>query len=427
MIKKIIKFITSDIWKNDRGGGKWINDLINELKVFIVTFNNYGSHQIGVRSAALTFYTLISLVPVTAMVLGLSKGFGLDAKIIAFLQESFSSYDIVITKVSEFANSFLENSKLGIFAGVSVVVLLWSVFMVFFNIEQAFNHIWEIKNKRPISRRISDYLAIVISIPVLYSISVSVKDFVDTEIVKAISNNLLLQGLYKGGMMLFYLIVVWLLFSVIYIVLPNTKVKFKAAFHAGIVAGSAYLITQYGYLYFQTSVSNYSIVYGSFAALPLFLLWLSICWQIILFGAEFSFVYQNIKKYEYERYASNYSNLFTRKLIVLIVRNLTNNFLSNSKPMSSQEIADQTKIPIATVREIIYTLTESKIIYSIDNPYSKELKTSYYIMGVDTSTLTVGGLIDMVDNCGKSSIQGVDDLELLEDLNAKRDTLIKEL
>ncbi len=426
-IKRLFNFISDDIWVYNHKKGKWNTFLIDEIKVFIITLKNYGRHQIAVRSAALTFYTLISLVPVTAMILGLSKGFGLDDEIINFLNVSFSRYNIVIEKISEFANSFLENSKVGIFAGVSVVVLLWSVFMVFFNIEESFNHIWEIKSSRPISRRLSDYLAIIFGVPLLYAISESLKNVVTNEIAAAISESSIMQYLYKGGVMLSYLIVVWVLFAMIYTILPNTKVKFKSAFHAAIISGSCYLIFKWLYLYFQTSVSNYNIVYGSFAALPLFLFWISICWQIILFGAEFSFVYQNIEKYEYERLAGNFSMQFRRKLMVLIVKTLTLNFLNKSKPLSSQEIADITNVPIVAVRDIIYTLTEAKVIYAIDNSKANDQKVTYYTMGVDVSTLTVGGLIDMVDNLGTNNIDLVDESLLIDDLISKRDILIKEL
>lgn len=425
-IKQLINFITYGVWSIKGQHGRWLDMLISEIKIFIITFKNYGRHKIAVRSAALTYYTLISIVPITAMVLGLSKGFGIEEELLRYVADTFPDSKDVISYVTQFANSFLANSNLSVFAGISVLVLLWSVFMVFFNIEEAFNFIWEIKKSRPISRKVSDYLAIVIILPILYTISSSVKDIVQNAIDQIISNNLFLNYLYQFLLTLLYLAIVWLIFAVIYIVLPSTKVKFKAAFHAAIFAGCGYIAFKYLYVFFQSSVSNYNIVYGSFAALPLLLLWLNICWQIILFGAELSFAYQNMARYEYELAAGSFSVNFRRKLMVLVVRAMIKNFISQSRPLSTEEIAKETNMPVAAVRDIIYYLLKAKVVYSVED-FALQEKTSYYTMAVDVSTLTVGGLVSMVDNDGTSRIDGVEGFDLVDDLKSKSTMLIKDL
>ncbi|MFI3321691.1 MAG: YihY/virulence factor BrkB family protein [Rikenellaceae bacterium] len=423
--KKIANFISHGIWSEDDKRNRWIDLIFDEIKVFIITFKNYGQHKIVVRSAALTYYTLISLVPITAMILGLSKGFGLDKNVLAFLKESINSPD-VIEMVLQFANSFLANSNIGIFAGISVVVLLWSVFMVFYNIEESFNYIWEIKRSRPIARKLNDYLAFIILLPILYTISSSVKVFIEGEIARMISDSVFLIYIYKTLLTFFYLITVWLIFAMIYTLLPNTKVKFWGAFHAGVIAGSGYIGFKYLYLFFQSSVTSYNVIYGSFAALPLLLIWLNICWQIILFGGELSYAYQNMARYEYERAAASFSQNLRRKLMVLVVRVIAKNFIETSKPLSANEIADITNMPVAAVRDILYALGKANIIYTLENSTISQ-KTAYYTMGVDVSTLTVGELINRVDNYGTSKIDDVKNFDIVEDLTIKRDVLIKDL
>ena len=308
------------------------------------------------------------------------------------------------------------------------MVLIWSVIMVFSSIEDAFNHLWEVKKSRAISRRVSDYIAIIIVVPILYTIYVGVTDHVNSEFVRYLSNSSFLLWIYKVIFTLISYAIVWLMFAAVYIILPNTKVKFGAAFHAGVIAGSAYIAFKYAYLFFQTSVSNYSVIYGSFAAIPLMLIWLSICWQIVLFGAELSFVYQNISRYEYERDAQNFSFNLKRKLLILIVHTLTRNFIEHRPPMSTEEIAHKLNLPVAAVRETIYTLLQAQVIYSVDDPsYSKNSKTSYYTMAVDISTLSVGSLLYLVESNGTSSIEDVVGMDKVDSFYNDRDRFVKDL
>lgn len=427
-IRRLIDFISHDIWQYSESKGELLNFIIGEIKVFLVTFTNYGRHQIAVRSAALTFYTIMSIVPIMAMILGISKGFGIDSKVVTYLQSSFGQYQTIFDQISIFANSFLENSKVGVFAGISVIVLIWAVLMVFYNIEESFNHIWEIKKTRAISRRISDYIAIVIMVPILYTLYNSVIDYVDSGLIKIMSDNSFLLFLYKSTLTLISYAIVWVIFALVYMVLPNTRVRFKAAFHAGVLAGTGYMVFKALYFYFQTSVSNYSVIYGSFAALPLFMLWLSICWQIVLFGAELSFAYQNLARYEYERAASTFSHNFRRKLMVLVVHTLTLNFVNHASPMSTEEIAQKLNLPLAAVRDIMYELIKASVVYSVDDlSVGKNSKTSFYTIGVDVSTLTIGTLIDMVDNNGTQLIDGISDIDKIDKEFTNRGKLIKDL
>ncbi len=428
-IEQLIKFITHDIWLYTGEKNKYTRMLANEIKIFIITIKNYGKHQISVRSAALTYYTLTSLVPIMAMVLGISKGFGIDDKIVSYLNTSFSQYQEVFEHIAGFADSFLNNSKVGLFAGISVVVLIWSVIMVFSSIENAFNHLWEVKKSRAIYRKVSDYIAIIILIPVLYTIYVSVSQYINSEVIKMLSGSEFLIWLYTFLLKLVSYAVVWLMFAAIYIILPNTKVKFGAAFHAGIIAGSAYIAFKYAYVFFQSSVSNYNVIYGSFAAIPLMLIWISICWQIVLVGAELSFVYQNISRYEYEREARDFSYSLKKRLMVLITYTITQNFIEHKTPLSAEEIAHKLNLPVAAVRESIYSLLKAKVVYAVDDldNVSINSKTSYYTMALDVSTLTVGGLIDIVEEDGTSSIEDVAGLEFTNNLHLNRKKLIKEL
>ena len=403
-LQKAINYLKTGTWlQSDHIESKWLRWLINEAKVIIIAVNNYSRHQIAVRSAALTFYTLMSLVPIVAMIFGIAKGFGIDNKVISYIGQELNAYKELFDQISIFANAFLENSKVGIFAGVSVFVFIWAVIMVFGNIESAFNYIWEIKKQRTISRKVSDYLSVLFVIPLLYVLYKSVSSHIEGTLFVWAADLTFMTNILNILLSITPLIIIWLIFALIYTILPNTHVRRGAALRAAIITGTIYIIFQYLYILFQQTVSNYNIIYGSFAALPLFMIWLNASWQIILFGAELSFAYQNIKKYEYERATTEISYNYRRKLMILIMHYIIKNFIEEKEPMSSEQLAEKLNLPVSAVRETVYELEKAGLVLSIEK---KQTKTYLYTPAKDVNKITVWSVIQAVDSHGKDYLGG---------------------
>ncbi|NJK95867.1 MAG: YihY/virulence factor BrkB family protein [Bacteroidales bacterium] len=195
--------------------------------------------------------------------------------------------------------------------------------------ESAFNDIWQIKKARIFVRKFSDYISMMIISPVLVVLASSANVFISTQL-ETMEERVELLG-YISPIIYILLkfvpyLLIWVLFSLMYIIMPNTKVNVKSGIIAGVIAGSIFQITQWGYIHFQIGVSSYGAIYGSFAALPLFLVWMQISWLIVLFGSEISYADQNIDYYEFETETVGISQYAKRILTLLVAQRIVQNF-----------------------------------------------------------------------------------------------------
>jgi membrane protein len=201
----------------------------------------------------------------------------------------------------------------------------------------------------------------------------------------------------------------WVLFTLLYIVVPNTSVSFKAGLFAGIATGTIFQLVQKAYIYFQIGVAQYNTIYGSFAALPLFLAWLQLSWLIVLLGAEISFAVHNEEDYEFETDTQKISYYYKKLLALRIVELCVKNFCQGEKPADIHVITHALGAPIRLVREILFDLIEARVLSVVkQNDASK----SYYQPAQDVGNLTIKKVLDLLDRKGNGSIPFVKDHEL---------------
>ncbi|MBN3038464.1 MAG: YihY family inner membrane protein [Candidatus Omnitrophica bacterium] len=405
MVSKIINFLTTDIWRiRLRDLSKPRSFLVKNLRIVLAALRGFNEDKCQLRASALTFYSLLSIVPVVAMAFGVAKGFGFEKVLERQIFERFPGQEEIIAQVVGFAHSFLENTKGGMVAGIGVIILFWTVIKVLGNIEKSFNDIWGIKEARSLGRKFSDYLSIMLLCPFLFIISSSTTVFIATQIT-TITNKIALLGFFSPlisfMMKLLPYIVIWVLFIFIYVFMPNTKVKLRSGIIAGIFAGTVYQIVQWAYINFQVGVAKYNAIYGSFAALPLFLMWLQISWLIVLFGAEVSFAHQNVDTYEFEPDCLKVSNSFKKLLALRITHLLVSNFSKGDKPLTDTQISHVLDIPIRLVRQVIFELLESGIISEANGHLYRQLA---YQPARDPARLTIKYVIDALDKHGSDTI-----------------------
>ncbi|MBU8893797.1 MAG: YihY/virulence factor BrkB family protein [Bacteroidales bacterium] len=408
MFQKVLDFLQKDIWRiSVRNMPKYKVVLIKQLRVLLLAFRGYNEDKVSLRSSALTFYSMLSVVPVVAMGFGIAKGFGFDKHLQQQLMENLSGQQEVLDWVIKFANRFLDNTKGGIIAGIGIVVLFWSVMKVLSNIESSFNAIWQIRKPRVWFRKFSDYLSMMLIAPILIILSTSSNVFITTQITRITSEVALLgmiSPLISFFLKLIPYVLFWLVLTIVYMVMPNTKVKFKSAFVAGIISGTIFVFVQWAYIHFQVGVSKYNAIYGSFAALPMFLIWLQMSWLIVLFGAEISFAVQNVEKYEFEPDTHNLSPFSWRVLTLMVVHLLVKNFNTGEKAMTAAEVSKKLEIPIRSVRDIIYNLVDSNIISEINTQYEKE---NAYQPAQDINNLTISYVLNAIDHGGTDKILAI--------------------
>ena len=393
-LSDIITFFTDTVFR--KGAGEYRNPVarwaVRQYKLLFYTVQGLSSHGTMVRSAALTFYTLMSLVPVVALVFAVVKGFGLAEGLEQNLYEVLPQSPEVIDYVVGFAQKALARTQGGWVALVGVLTLFWAVIKVFGSIEDAFNNIWEVRSTRSAARKYGDYIAVVVVAPILWVISSSMGNYA-AEIL-GVAGSPALEVLSRAGS----LVVAWVMFTFIYVVLPSTKVRFTAALTAGVVAGTAFVLFQWGYVYLQRWMTSYNAIYGSFAALPLFLLWMQISWEILLLGGELSFAYQNVARFDEERESLLVSYDCRRKLMVGVMLLVSRASRDGRGAVSFSEIRDRLDVPTRIMNNILYTLVQARMLSEIrteGTDYDLE-----YAPARDISTLRVYDILSAVDSHG---------------------------
>ena len=405
MFSRLLEFITTDIWRirlKDLSRKRSFG--IRLLRIVLLATRGYSEDRIHLRASALTLYSLLGIVPVIAMAFGIAKGFGFEKYLKKDLLERFQGQEEVVIRVIDFAHSLLEATKGGLIAGIGLIVLFWAVIRVLRDIENSFNDMWGIEESRSLGRKFSDYLTIIVICPILLTMSGSVTIFINTQIAMITAKFELLG--YVSGLIFFLLrflpyCVIWGLFTFIYIIVPNTKVNFRSGLIAGIIAGSAFQLVQWGYIHFQVGVAKYNAIYGSFAALPLFLIWLQISWIIVLIGAEISFAHQNVDTYELEPDSENISVSFKRLLSLMIAHLLIKRFSNGEKSLTAQAISQTLEIPIRLVRHILFELVHSGILSEIKMADEKEFA---YQPAFPIDRLTLAHVLEALDQRGLSHL-----------------------
>ena len=402
---KLIDFLRRDVWRiRSKTLPRKRSFLLKQLRIVILAFRGFDEDKCSLRASALTFYSLLSIVPTVAMIFGVAKGFALEKRVQRELLEKFQGQEEVITKVTEFANSMLEQTKGGLIAGIGVAVLFYLIIKLLGNIENSFNDIWGVTHARSLGRKLSDYLSMMLICPVLLVMSSSITVFITTQ-VTLITHKIAFLGIFSPLISLLVKIlpycVIWLLFTFIYVFIPNTKVHFRTGLFGGIVAGTIYQIVQWIYITFQIGAAKYGAIYGSFAALPLFLVWLQVSWLIVLFGAEIAFASQNVGTYEFEPDSLKARPSFRKLLALRIAQVCVKNFCNGDRPLSAEQISHALEIPIRLVNLILFELVESRILTEVRETTDDE---PLFQPARNVDTLSINYIIQALDSLGTDNI-----------------------
>ncbi len=287
-IKELQHFLKEGIWRiTEDEVSKVRYTIYNVIKVSLLSIRRFSEDRIVNRAAALTYNTLLSIVPILAILFAIARGLGFSNIMEQQFRQGLEGQSVAVETILELIKSYLTHAKSGIFIGVGLIVLLWAVITLTGNIERVFNMIWQVKKPRSIFRKITDYFSIFLLLPIVIVISGGLSIFM-TSFVKNLEGFVVLAPFAKAMVRSIPFMFTGLMFTGLYIFMPNTKVRFRHAILPGFIAGAAFQLLQYFYINSQIWVSNYNAIYGSFAAIPMFLLWTQISWSICLFGAEIS-------------------------------------------------------------------------------------------------------------------------------------------
>ncbi len=389
---RALRFFTYDIWRVSQGDklSKHLS-LYNILKSFILAFRNVQGTQLSTRANALTYSTLLAIVPMLAVLFAIARGFGFDKIVESQLFSAFEGQKMVLEGAMKYIQSSIEHAQGGVFLGIGIVLLLYAVINLLSNIEQSFNRTWGVKKNRPLQKMFTDYLALVIIAPVVIICNAGISIFltsIDFVLVEMVVSPLLKVIPY---------VVVILLFTFVIAYIPNTKVNFSAALLGGVFAGVGFQVFQWLYISGQIWISKYNAIYGSFAALPLLLLWLQLTWTITLLGVELSFAFQNINKFSFENETDNISRRYKDFVIIMVMSLITKRFAEGGKPYTADQISESYKVPTKLTGDVLYFLEEVGLVVEV--PCDDEFVKSY-IPALDINKISVAFLFDKINAHG---------------------------
>ena len=401
----LFNFITEDIWLlHEQKLPLFKATLIKSLKIIILSVQGFSRDLCPLRASALTLYSILSIVPIIAMLFGIAKGFGFETMLEQQLLEHAPDQDTLVLQLIRFAQNLLESTKGGVIAGIGIVVLFWTIINVIGNIEESFNFIWKIGKGRSISRKFSDYLSLMLLAPVLLIAASSMTVFLKTKITWLITVIHLPEfgtWLVLRGLSLSPLVLMIVLFAFTFIFMPNHKINYKAGIIAAMVTGILYHLSQWAYLSLQIGASSYNAVYGSFAALPLFVVWLQVGWMIVLLGCEVAFFLQNYEIYRNNNRFSDLSFSLKKVIALQITHLIIKYFIQLDKPLTATEIATKLVIPIAVIQPVLLNLTASHIIVEFKD---QDEVDEVYQPAVDINRLTIAYIINALEQCGQNHL-----------------------
>ena len=298
---RLKRFIRDDIWKLELEDlSKAKARFIKYLKVMMITIKTFSCEKIGFQAVALSFFSTMSVVPFIAIVFAITGGFGLADKLKEFLYGYFNNSQQTIDMVLGFSQNIIDTAQSSLMGLISALLFVWIVIWMMMNVERVFNNVWKVQKSRNLFRRLSVIIAMLFVSPFIILV------FFGGSFVY--SHALSYLGLDVESFSVFKTILSWVLFAVIatftfsamYKFIPNSPVDYGSALRAAMYSGVAFTIMQYLYLETQVFVTRLNGIYGAFAAVPLFMIWINIGWFIILIGAELSYAFQHVDSYNIE-------------------------------------------------------------------------------------------------------------------------------
>jgi membrane protein len=299
-IRRIRDFFRDGIWDiNTSDLGRVKAKVVRYIRIVILTAKNFSRQNVGQQAVALSFFTTMAFVPFLAVAFAISNYAGLGEYLRELIYDNFG-HDMIVDQILSFADNIIAASQQDIYGIISSLIFLWMVIWLLSRVEWSFNRIWKVDRNRILWKRVLAYILTMTASPfiiiVFLSVSLTITDGINT------------LGLEIPFLSTFSTFLIWLAFyvfmvivlGVMYVLIPNARVRLLPALSAAAISSLAFTIVQYLYLETQMFVSRMNAVYGVFAAIPLFMVWLNIGWFIVLLGSELSYVFQNVDNYPLE-------------------------------------------------------------------------------------------------------------------------------
>lgn len=352
------------------------------IRTVVLVVRGFTSKNLNDIAKSITFSLTFAIVPIMAMIVAVAKGFGVADVIEQYLNTTFLGEAGIVPTIMEMVDRYLSTAQGGLFIGIGILILLWAVYSFFESVETAFNQIWNVKRSRSITRKFSTYITIIVLIPVFIVCNSGLHLFVNSSI---------------GDSLFVQFIISWVLFTWMYMAIPNTRVRFLTALIPGILMGTLFKLLQMLSVYLIAMLSRTSIVYGAFASIPILMTWLQYTSLLILIGAEMSYAIQNNAEFEYESELNSMSRRYKDFIMLYLLMVIVKRFENSEAPLSAKELALRDHLPIRLVNQLMSRLVETGL---VRETYSEPDEERRYQPALDTHKITVGMVIERIDAQG---------------------------
>lgn len=420
-IKQTLHFLANDLWHMHHSEHGPYSFIIKQIKIIALALRGYNEDKIDQKASALTYYTAFAAVPIVALIMAVASGFGFRE----FLEDQiilhFEAQKEVTQYILDFSDAYLTKSKGGVVVGIGLLILIWSVLNVLSQIENSFNDIWQVDKSRAWVRRFTDYFSMLFILPVMVLVSWGSTVFVTSKL-EVLAQSFGIELIIAPVVLMLAKITPFVLytfvFTLIFLIIPNTKVRFLPAFWAGLITGILIQLLQLLYINGQFWMSNYNAVYGSFAAVPLFLLWLYISWVMVLIGAEIAYANQNVKSFDFDREVRHISVSYRKRMAIFILHEMVKRFHGEEPPLTTHQIVQEYGLPVRLTSLVLNDMIHAGLISEVVNGKEEE---DAYMPAIDINNLTVSYVLNKLDAYGENDFLKIEHsaLEKINELYQK--------
>lgn len=386
------EYCSTGVWKDTRRNWK-----VNLIKTLNLTVRTFFNADMQTRACSMTYQMMLAAVPALALLVAIGRGFGLQGLMEDELYKMFPAQHTAVNYAMHFVDSYLTTSTEGVFVGVGILFLLYTLISLLSSIEDTFNLIWGVKQGRSIGRKITDYTAMLLILPVVMvcagglsvMLSSTLQSVLDWDFLTPVVSWIL-------EAVSWFLTIIF--FTLLYMLMPNTKVRFGGAFVAGIFAAIGFLLLQWLFVSGQIYVAKYNAIYGSFSFLPLMLLWMQFTWIIIFTGGIICYSSQNISRYNFNDSIRNMASTYYAKLTLAITAVVVQRFIEGKGATEASYFSSIYQIPPRLVTLLCERLVDGGILSVVEIDPRHELKG--FQPALDPSKITVGVIYNRLDNIG---------------------------
>ena len=391
-----IQYCIHGVWNDTRQ--LWS---VKALKIINLSIRSFMDRDLQMRSCALTYNTVLAIVPALAMLFAIARGFGFQNLMQSELFKYFPAQRQALETALDYVNNYLAQASQGVFIGIGLIFLLWTLISLMSNVEETFNHVWGVTTKRSLQRKFTDYTALFLLLPVLMVCSAGITIFMSDAVQNLFEGNPLSPMMHK--LLSFMPIVIsWLIFTAAYYLVPNTKVHFKGALLAGVLVGTLFQVVQWLFVSGQVYVSKYNAIYGSFAFLPLLLVWLQLSWLLTLAGVVLTYAWQNFDNFAFRDKAKGISQTYSNNLAIAVLTMAIKRFKRQEGPLSHREIIRDLDIPAQLADKLLNNLLQAGLLSKVN--YNEDKDDDWAIQpAFDPDDFTVNNVANRLADIGTST------------------------